>query len=116
MSDRMHFQLALAGDTATLYVSGSLDQYTVSTLLDVCGGLPSRVRTLHVDLRALGTMTAEATTAVRYLLRHWREIRHGEFRLSTSHLVAAYSAVRAPMARTSPTGDAAGDTLAAACF
>jgi hypothetical protein len=96
MMDRMHHQLELAGGTATLYVAGRVDQQSVSTLLEVCRLLPAHVRTLRLDLNAIGTMSAEATGAVRLLLRHWRESRHGEFRLSTSYLLATCSEIEAP--------------------
>jgi hypothetical protein len=94
MMDRMHYQLELAGGTATLYVAGRLDSQSISTLLEVCRLLPAHVRTLRLDLNAIGTMSAEATGAVRLLLRHWRESRHGEFRLSTSYLLATCSEIR----------------------
>jgi hypothetical protein len=95
MSDPMHYQLEISGETATMYVGGELGAPCVSTLLDVCRTLPARVRTLRLDLRAVGTMSADATNAVRLLLRDWRERRHGEFRLSTSFLVATCSEVEA---------------------
>jgi hypothetical protein len=103
MQDRMHHQLEVSGETATLYVAGMLGDHSVSTLLEVCRALPARVRTLRLDLRAVGTMSAEATGAVRLLLRHWREERHGEFRLSTSFLLATCSEVEAPPALPAPT-------------
>jgi hypothetical protein len=84
MSDQMHYQLEIAGETATMYVGGELGNRSVNTLLDVCRALPMRIRTLRLDLRAVGTMSADATNAVRVLLRDWREVRHGDFRLSTS--------------------------------
>src|SRR3979490_3409502 len=96
MMDRMHYQLELAGTTATLYVAGGLDHQSVPTLLELCRLLPPHVRTLRLDLRAIGTMSAEATGAVRLLLRDWRDSRHGEFRLSTSHLLATCSEVELP--------------------
>jgi hypothetical protein len=93
MSDQMHYQLEISGETATMYVGGELGNRSVSALLDVCRALPARVRTLRLDLRAVGAMSADATNAVRLLLRDWREVRHGEFRLSTSFLVATCSEV-----------------------
>jgi anti-anti-sigma regulatory factor len=88
MRDRMHHQLELVGDSATVYVQGCLDAESVETLLEACGALPAHVRTLRIDLRALGVMSGEATSAVRRLLEQWRSTRDGEFRLSTSHLIA----------------------------
>jgi ABC-type transporter Mla MlaB component len=96
MMRKMHYQLELAGGSATLYVAGGLDHQSVATLLEVCHRLPAHVRTLRLDLQALGTMTADATSAVRVLVRQWRDDRRGEFRLSTSYLFATCSEVEAP--------------------
>jgi uncharacterized protein YfiM (DUF2279 family) len=84
----MHYQLEVAGETATLYLAGTLSNEDGRTLCDVCGALPASVRTLRLDLHAIGSMSAEATSIVRGLLRHWRDHRRGEFRLSTSYLLA----------------------------
>jgi hypothetical protein len=102
MQDRMHHQVEVSGETATLYVAGVFGAHNVSTLLEVCRALPARVRTLRLDLRAVGTMSADATGAVRLLLRHWREDRCGEFRLSTSFLMATCSIIEAPPAPPGP--------------
>jgi hypothetical protein len=117
MSDQMHYQLEISGETATLYVGGELGNRSVSTLLDVCRALPVRVRTLRLDLRAVGAMSADATNAVRLLLRDWREVRHGEFRLTTSFLLATCSEVEAPgsPARRGWAGDVRNDALTATC-
>jgi hypothetical protein len=100
MMDRMHYQLELAGETATLYLAGTLTYVDGLTLCDVCGALPASVRTLRLDLHAIGAMSAEATGTVRALLRYWREHRRGEFRLSTSYLLATCTKIegtRAPV-------------------
>lgn len=88
MRDREPFDLELAGESATLYVHGRLDQDSCAAMLEVCASLPTHIRTLRLDLRAIGAMTAEVTSAVHLLLRHWREARRGEFRLTASHLSA----------------------------
>jgi len=88
MTDHMIHQLEVVGATATLYVSGTLAYEHVGKLIELCGAMPSRVRTLRVDLHGLGQLSADATGAVRMLLQHWRESRNGEYRLSTSHMVA----------------------------
>lgn len=89
MSDQKRLQLELDGDSATLCVHGPLAGAAHDrSMIDLCEALPSQVRTLHVDLRALGAMSGEATGAVRTLLAHWRTTRGGEFRLITSHLLA----------------------------
>ena len=87
-----NLQLTLDGDSATLYVHGTLaDARDDYSMVDVCAALPLHVRTLRVDLRALGAMSGEATSAVRTLLAYWRTTRVGEFRLITSHLLATCS-------------------------
>lgn len=88
MSKRMHHQLEMVGETATLYVSGTLGTDDIDTLITACRAMPSQVRTLRLDLHGLGQLSAEATGVVRSILRHWRENRHGEFRLCTSHMLA----------------------------
>ena len=91
MSKRPHFQLELSGSTATLYVLGAVDAAAVAHLVDVCRELPTSVRTLRLDMSALGSMSAEALELPRRLLWLWKATRVGEFRLSTSYLVATVS-------------------------
>ena len=88
MTDRMHHQLELVGRTATLYVTGALGYEHVETLIGACSMAPLRARTLRVDLHALGQLSADALGAVRQILHYWRDSRQGEFRLTTSHMVA----------------------------
>ena len=92
MMKRMQYQLELTGETATLYVTGSLGYEHVDTLIHACASTPAR--TLRVDLHGLGILSADATGAVRQLLHFWRDSRRGEFRLTTSHLVATLREVR----------------------
>ena len=87
----MRYQLEIAGESAAVYVSGSLDTGSAETLLEVCRSLPVSIRTLRLDLRSIGALSACATDAVRRLLGECRTTRRGEFRLSTSHLVATCS-------------------------
>lgn len=98
MSDSLNYQLELIGDTATLYLLGGVCYRHVAPLLTTCSTIPAHVRTLRVDLHALGQLSAEATGVVRLLLRHWRDTRRGEFRLSTSHMLATLSSVNEAMA------------------
>jgi ABC-type transporter Mla MlaB component len=88
MTKRMQCQIEMAGEAATLYVSGTLGRENTGTLVAISAGMPARIRTLRIDLRALGQVSADAMAAVRVLLDHWRQSRHAEFRLCTSHLVA----------------------------
>jgi hypothetical protein len=84
----MSYQILVENDTAVVSVSGALEQWSVAAMLAACKALPSHIMTLRIDLRALGTMTAEAMIAVRQALSAWRGSRAGCFQLSTSYLVA----------------------------
>ena len=84
----MQYTLEVDGDTATLCVAGTLNHGDGFTLFDACAGVCATTRTLRLDLRAIGSMSAEATGVVRALLRQWREHHRGDVRLSTTHLVA----------------------------
>ena len=97
MTQRLRHQVELAGHTATLYITGALDAGYLDTLLEVCAALPAGVRTLRVDLHGLGQLDAESLGTIRQLLRSWRETRHGDFRLSTSYMIATLHEVRAPV-------------------
>lgn len=88
MTGLMQHHMELVADTATLYVTGSLRENHVDTLIAACAAAPQRVRTLRLDLHGLGQLGAESVGVVRQLLRFWRDTRHGDFRLATSHLVA----------------------------
>jgi hypothetical protein len=90
MTHAMRYQLEQTSESATIYIAGGLAQHDVPALLALCDSLPSTVSTLRLDLRAVGCLSAEATAVIRRLLRHWEASRHGEFRLSTSHLMATY--------------------------
>jgi ABC-type transporter Mla MlaB component len=104
MTQRMQCQVEMVGETATLYVSGTLGRENLGTLAHLCAAMPERVRTLRLDLHALGQLSAEAMAAVRLLLGHWQRTRHGEFRLSTSHMVAT---LRSETARVAADGGGA---------
>jgi hypothetical protein len=88
MTQRMQCQVEMVGETATLYVSGTLGRDNTGTLVLLCTAMPARIRTLRLDLHALGQLSADAVAAVRGLLAHWRENRQGDFKLNTSHLMA----------------------------
>lgn len=94
MIRRMDHQLELVGETATLYITGSLGREHVDTLIAACAAAPARARTLRLDLHGLGQLSAESISAVRPLLRFWRDTRHGDFRLTTSHMLATLREVR----------------------
>lgn len=84
MTNGLHSQLELSGETATLYLSGALGPADVARLCRECASLPASIRTLRIDLNALGRVGADTMDATRSLLRHWRASRRGEFRLSFS--------------------------------
>jgi ABC-type transporter Mla MlaB component len=102
MRDPMPFQLELAGESATLYLHGRLDHGSHTAMLKACAALPLSVRTLRLDLRAIRVMTADVTSVVRLLLTQWRDSGRGEFRLSTSHLMAVCTRVPASASERMP--------------
>lgn len=84
MTNGLHYQLELTGDTATLYLSGALGTADVARLCHECASLPASIRTLRIDLNAISRVGADTMDATRSLLRHWRASRRGQFRLSFS--------------------------------
>jgi ABC-type transporter Mla MlaB component len=88
MTKRMYHQLELMGETATLYVTGSLSDEHADALIEICAEIPKYARMLRLDLHGLGQLSAEAIGVVRTLLHFWRHSRQGEFRLTTSYMVA----------------------------
>ena len=91
MTHALHYQLEQTKESATLYLAGGLAHADAPALLALCDALPRTVSVLRLDLRAIGSLSAEAIGVIRRLLRHWGANRRGEFRLSTSHLMATYS-------------------------
>lgn len=90
MRQAKQYQLEQTSESATLYVTGGLAQHDAPALFALCDSLPASVNVLRLDLRAVGQLSADAIDVIRRLLRHWGATRHGEFRLSTSHLMATY--------------------------
>lgn len=90
MTHAMHYQLEQTSESATLYLAGGLSRDDAPSLLAICDSLPRTVGILRLDLRAMGYLSADAMDVIRGLLRHWAANRGGEFRLSTSHLLATY--------------------------
>lgn len=96
MRHRTHLQLELTEESATLYVHRRLGHESCASMVAMCAALPANVRTLRLDLSAVGAMTGEAIlVAVRTVLAQWRATRNGEFVLSTSHLKATCAPSRA---------------------
>lgn len=98
MMQAMHYQLEQTTESATLYVGGRLARHDAPALLALCDSLPTTVTILRLDLRAVGYLSGDAIDVIRRLLRRWSTRRGGEFRLSTSHLLATYR----PAERTEP--------------
>lgn len=88
----LHHEIEVADDSATLYLSGTLQAMDALALASACRDLPSRVTTLRLDLHGVSVMADDATTAIRSVLRYWRESRGGSFRLSlaSERIVATY--------------------------
>lgn len=91
--NRLHHEIEVADDCATLYLSGALRAGDHVALTAACNGLSARVRTLRLDLHGVNEVDDDALVAVRAVLRHWRESRGGSFRLSlaSERIVATYS-------------------------
>lgn|GEM_PF-6953962 len=87
---RMHCEAEVTNDSATLYLSGTLCGGDAAALSHACAQLPMAVRALRLDLHGVSDMSDDAMTAVRAILRYWRDSRQGSFRLSmaSAHLVA----------------------------
>ncbi len=92
MHTRLHHEIEVADDAATLYLSGVLSASDAFTLNRICSELPERVLTLRLDLHAVAMVEDDAMRAVRGVLRYWRESRGGSFRLTfaTDRIVATY--------------------------
>jgi ABC-type transporter Mla MlaB component len=97
----LQHQLELTLETAILYLSGSFQRSDAVRLHQLITGLPERVRTLRLDLRAIGEIDQTTIDTVRPVLRHWRTQRGGSIGLSvrTRHIVATYGESEAPGAR-----------------
>jgi hypothetical protein len=105
VGSKMRYAMEVAGDTATVYVTGSLAATDAFGLNRACGELPAHVRTLRLDLHGVQEVNDLAMIAVRAVLRYWRESREGSFRLAlaSEYLVATYAeGACALTARTAP--------------
>ena len=68
MYTRLHHEIEVADDAATLYLSGALSASDAFTLSRICCELPERVLTLRLDLHAVETVDDDAMRAVRGVL------------------------------------------------
>ena len=85
--DRM---VQVSDETATLVLSGTVSLSDVSSMRLACREIPTRVRTLQLNLGEVEALDAQVMDAVRGVVRDWRASREGNFRLelTTPHLVA----------------------------
>ena len=92
MDSALHHEIEVADDAATIYLTGTLAAHDAFVLARACSELPSRVSTLRLDLHGLADISVDAMTAIRGVLRYWRESRGGSFRLSLSseRIIATY--------------------------
>ena len=98
MINAMRYQVEQTTECATIYLAGGLTGLDAKTLETLCESFPLTVRTLRLDLRAIGSLSADGMDAIRHVLRSWASSRGGEFRLSTSHLMATYRPAPLPPA------------------
>ena len=90
---RLHQEIEVADDCATLYLTGALRASDHAALTTACNRLPAHVGTLRLDLHGVDDVDDDALVAIRGVLRHWRESRGGSFRLSlaSERIVATYA-------------------------
>jgi hypothetical protein len=81
MSPELQYDLEAHGDTATLYVTGTLSTHGVIAAMHCCESLPERVRHLRVDLRGVSATEPSAHDALAFTTRRWRDVRSGRTRI-----------------------------------
>ena len=100
MTIRLAHALEVSDASATLYLAGTLTAADAFPLRGVCRDIPSYVRTLRVDMKAVNRLDEGAMDAVRALVRYWRESRQGGFRLSFASEQAVATLVENSLAET----------------
>jgi hypothetical protein len=81
MSTDLHYDLEAHGESATLYVTGTLSTHGVIAAMHCCDALPDRVRSLRVDLRGTRGAEPSAHEALAFTTRRWRDVRSGSTRI-----------------------------------
>lgn len=76
------------GETATLYLSGSLRPGEHDVLHRVLAGLPSHISVVRVDLGALEDAGPDVVDTVRQVLARCRADRRGTYHLTARRLAA----------------------------
>ena len=82
MTNRLLHALEVSDSSATLYLSGRLAGSDAFPLRGVCRDIPTHVRTLRLDLHGVTALDEGAMDSIRALVRYWREVRNGNFRLA----------------------------------
>jgi len=90
MTTRLAHALEVSDGAATLYLAGTLTRGDAFPLRGICQDIPEHVRTLRLDLSAIGSLEEGAMDTVRSLIRYWRDSRRGGFRVSfaSEHVMA----------------------------
>jgi ABC-type transporter Mla MlaB component len=82
VTNRLLHALEVSDSSATLYLSGRLAGSDAFPLRGVCRDIPVHVRTLRLDLHGVTALDEGAMDTIRALVRYWREVRNGNFRLA----------------------------------
>lgn len=85
---RLHSQYESVGETATLYLSGSLRPGEHDVLHRVLAGLPSHISVVRVDLGALEHTGPDVVDTVRQVLVRCLAERGGTYHLTARRLTA----------------------------
>jgi anti-anti-sigma regulatory factor len=75
------FTIEAHAEAATVHLHGDLTVGGALRAIDACRTLPTRVRTLVIDLRGVTAIEAEALGTLHRQLRRWRDGRGGRIRV-----------------------------------
>ena len=81
MHTDLQYDLEAHGESATLYVTGTLSTHGVIAAMHYCDALPEHVRSLRVDLRGTKDPEPSAHEALAFTTRRWRDVRSGRTRI-----------------------------------
>ena len=82
MSNRILYQVEIAGRLATLYVVRPIAPADAHILLRVCDVLPASVQMLCVNVPDVSYFGDAAPTIIHDIRRHWQSTRTGAFRFA----------------------------------
>lgn len=77
----LQFSIESTDRLATVYVAGSISLPGIWQILDRCDRLPPEIRSLRVDLQAVGLIQNGVLEALTVGLRQWRDSRDGTTRM-----------------------------------